>query len=60
MPRQFGQTQIVGINEHFSKKDKEYVSELIWETVREHERFKDSSGITGISYTITVDVAEEE
>lgn len=52
--------QIVGINENFSKKDQEYVSELIWETVREHDAFKNSPGITGISYTITVDVQEEE
>ena len=52
--------QIVGINENFSKRDQEYVSELIWETVQEHDEFKDSKGITGISYTITVDVQEEE
>lgn len=52
--------QIVGINENFSKRDQEYVSELIWETVQEHDAFKDSKGIIGISYTITVDVQEEE
>ena len=52
--------QIVGINENFSKRDQEYVSELIWETVQEQDAFKDSKGITGISYTITVDVQEEE
>ena len=52
--------QIVGINEDFNKKDKEYVSELIWEYVQQHDDFKDSPGITGISYTITVDVQEEE
>ena len=52
--------QIVGINEKFSKRDQEYVSELIWETVQEQDAFKDSKGITGISYTITVDVQEEE
>ena len=52
--------QIVGINENFSKRDQEYVSELIWETVQEHDAFKDSKDITGISYTITVDVQEEE
>jgi hypothetical protein len=52
--------QIVGINENFNKKDKEYVSELIWEYVQQHDAFKDSPGITGISYTITVDVQEEE
>lgn len=52
--------QIVGINENFSKRDQEYVSELIWETVQEQDAFKDSKGITGISYTITVDVQEED
>ena len=52
--------QIVGINENSSKRDQEYVSELIWETVQEQDAFKDSKGITGISYTITVDVQEEE
>jgi len=52
--------QIIGINEDFNKRDKETVSEIIWEAVREHKYFKDSPGITGISYTITVDVQEEE
>tara|TARA_Y100001937_G_scaffold30745_1_gene44137 strand:+ start:63 stop:230 length:168 start_codon:yes stop_codon:yes gene_type:complete len=52
--------RIVGINEDFNKQDKEIVSEIIWDAVREHEQLKDSPGITGISYTITVDVQEEE
>ena len=52
--------KIVGINENFSKRDQEMVSEIIWDAVRDHDDFKDSPGITGITYTITVDVQEEE
>ena len=51
---------IVGINENFSKRDQEMVSDIIWDTVKEHDDFKDSPGITGITYTIPVDVQEEE
>tara|TARA_B100001248_G_scaffold152222_1_gene114422 strand:+ start:987 stop:1154 length:168 start_codon:yes stop_codon:yes gene_type:complete len=52
--------KIVGINENFSKRDQEMVSDIIWDAVREHDDFQDSPGITGITYTITVDVHEEE
>jgi|TARA_Y100001970_G_scaffold232185_1_gene288885 hypothetical protein len=47
-----------GINESFNKKDKELVSEIIWEYVR--DQLPDTPGITGISYQINVEVQEEE
>ena len=50
-------SQIVGINEDFNKQDKEMVSELIWDYVREHPRFAHKD-VTGISYQINVDVQE--
>ena len=31
--------KIVGINENFSKRDQEMVSEIIWDAVREHDDF---------------------
>ena len=52
------QKTIEGINESFNKKDKELVSEIIWEYVR--DKLPDTPGITGISYQINVQVQEEE
>ena len=46
-----------GINESFDKKEKELISEMIWDKVR--ELLPDSPGITGISYEINVQVQEE-
>jgi hypothetical protein len=50
--------EIKGINESFDKKEKELISEIIWDKVR--EMLPDSPGITGISYVINVEVQEEE
>ena len=50
-------SQIVGINEDFNKQDKEMVSELIWDYVREHPMFAHKD-VTGITYQINVDVQE--
>jgi|TARA_B100001996_G_scaffold90340_1_gene67084 hypothetical protein len=52
--------KIIGINEDFNNRDKETVSEIIWEAVREHPDFQDTPGITGISYQINVTVTEEK
>ena len=50
--------EIKGINESFDKKEKELISEIIWDKVR--EMLPDSPGITGISYEINVKVQEEK
>ena len=47
-----------GINESFDKREKELISEMVWDKVR--EMLPDSPGITGISYEINVQVQEEE
>ena len=51
-------SQIVGINEDFNLHDKDMVSEIIWDYVREHPRFAHKS-VTGITYQINVDVQEQ-
>ena len=49
---------INGIDQDMNHKDRDLVSSIIWDYVQ--ERLPDSPGITGISYTINVDVQEEE
>ena len=51
-------SQIIGINEDFNLHDKEMVSEIIWDYVREHPRFAHKD-VTGITYQINVDVQEQ-
>jgi hypothetical protein len=50
-------SQIVGINEDFNLHDKEMVSEIIWDYVKDNPNFANKN-VTGISYTINVDVTE--
>ena len=49
---------LMGINESFDKREKELISEMVWDKVR--EMLPESPGITGISYEINVQVQEEE
>ena len=49
---------LMGINESFHKREKELISEMVWDKVR--EMLPDSPGITGISYEINVQVQEED
>ena len=50
--------EIKGIDQQLNKKDKELVSEIIWDAVQ--QALPDTPGITGISYTINVTYEEEE
>ena len=49
---------LMGINESFDKREKELISEMVWDKVR--EMLPDSPGITGISYEINEQVQEED